>query len=929
MANSILLPDAVRHKTYSPEIISKVREMTFEQIKLLHDMYLVDNSLTLGNVIELVYGNPTDTFYSQSSAVEKEGQTDTTNEVEENVHFADAEIETDLMLGNMKIDSSYNDGYQDNGNLVNFLSRPVNIYTITWLPDSVTPFFDVINPWELFLSDARVVNKIETFKLLHGTLKIKIVVNGSPYHYGRVFVGVRPTAYDNNTVDVDPATPVTTTNYYDTGLAAHKPYTAAQTLYSQRPHVFVDPATNQPSHIDWPFFSSANYLDLTNTTWIDRMGRLEIWELNTLRHNNGASDPLTINFYAWMENVTLTGLTQVEPAFSQSSNVKSGGKSGKKLTNSNGKDEYAKSGILSTPASALSSYAGYFTNIPYIGKYAMATKMAAGSIADIARLFGFARAPIINDVTTVRPQFLSNMANYSGGDALIKLSFDPKQELTVDPSTVGLAQDDQMSFGYICKKEALVDKTVWASSYTPGQYFYAIKVNPLVAPKNGTTSSAVTWQTPVSFVARPFKYWTGSLCYRFQIVASAFHRGRIAVVYEPSVSTDVTLRYNSRYVHILDLAEAKDFKVEVKWSQSLTYLYVSGNSTSDTEQGVNAFVFSDFACNGTLSLVVVNELASAETIANVDINVYISAGDDFQVQDPVTALSNYAYSNGVLTPGPPASSQSEIITKDENMPEQDTCYIINGSHTPVNPSRNLVYFGEQVVSVRSLLKRYCYHRTLTRIDLASGTTQLNEYNMFSYPVGPGVTYGSSVAGDLTGTLSIPFNVCAMTYIRYFGQAYIGWRGGIRYKAIVDTYYDHAILRVVRSSQPLGAETFYNPVLKDNPTVTPRLTNQRILGSGSSRAVAGTLVGHSSVNPSLEFELPFYSPFKYAETNMPNADISNQMREDGSYYLSVEHTPEDSQSNMMVHMYSSVGEDFTFFFFIGAPPLVFSTTITQA
>jgi hypothetical protein len=33
--------------------------------------------------------------------------------------------------------------------------------------------------------------------------------------------------------------------------------------------------------------------------------------------------------------------------------------------------------------------------------------------------------------------------------------------------------------------------------------------------------------------AMPFKYWSGSMKYRFQVVCSAFHRGRIAVVYDP------------------------------------------------------------------------------------------------------------------------------------------------------------------------------------------------------------------------------------------------------------------------------------------------------------------------------------------------------------------------------------------------------------
>jgi hypothetical protein len=471
---------------------------------------------------------------AQSDTVEHIDQKDTSNEQEENVGFADAEIETDLVIGNMSSDPTFYQGSQENASLGSFLSRPVNIYNITWDVGAVSPFFDVINPWELFLSDARVLNKLDTFKLLNGTLKIKVLVNGSPYHFGRVFVGCRPTRYDNNMSTSDPTTPALSAVYFDNPSVAFKTYRSGTCMYSQRPHVFVDPATNQPNHIDWPFFAATNFLDLNDPECIDRLGRLEIWEINTLQHNNGATDPLTIAFYAWMEDVNLTGLTAQPVAVSQSASrtIKDGKKSGgKKMNNQSGKDEYQGNGMISGPATAVANYAAYFTEIPYIGKFARATKIASGGLSDIARIFGYSRPPQIENTTIMRPQTFGNFSNTSGGDPLIKLSLDPKQELTIDPATVGLMADDQMAIGYIAKKEALIDSFTWSSNVGADILLYSILVHPMVAPVDSDVGTNRYWQTPLSFASFPFTYWTGSLRYRFQVVASAFHRGRLAVVY--------------------------------------------------------------------------------------------------------------------------------------------------------------------------------------------------------------------------------------------------------------------------------------------------------------------------------------------------------------------------------------------------------------
>jgi hypothetical protein len=922
--------------------IGIINKMDKEQLAWFKDV-LLDDIMEPKDAIALILGytqsRRTDSRLAKAQSAREETvvEEDTSQEQEENIMFADAEKQIDLQVGLMNQDVTYNQGYQENGSLANFMSRPVEIYRKTWEVGAVSAFADEINPWELFLDDARVKNKLDTFKLLRATLKLKFQINGSPYHYGRVFIGVRPTRYDNNMSIAGINSVLTTTNYETNAVPISERF--GKVFYSQRPHIFIDPSTNQPMHIDWPFFAATNYLDLNAPQSIDRMGRLEIWELNTLQHNNGATDPLTITGFAWLEDVQLTGLTSNAVAVAQSTKTstpvsngkkKSGKKIKKQMPESNNTDEYQKDGMISGPASAIADYANYFTEIPVIGDFARATHIASGAVADVARLFGFSRPPIITDPMIMRPQLSANMATFSGGDCLNKLSLDPKQELTIDPGSVGLPSDDQMAFGFLAKKEAFIGTFVWDSQIPTERRIFSVAVHPMVRPINQLSSGNYLYtQTPLSHICTPFESWRGSLRFRFQIVASAFHRGRLAVVYDPSDNPAADFDLNNRYACILDLAEAKDFTIEVKWSQMQPYCnvrvpfdkFVMSKGYPGILTGIPAF-------NGILQVYVMNELASSITTSAVDVNVYISAGDDFQVQKPNDEYKLLSYARQDQTVGPPAFAQSEVITTQENDPNQDTMCLINGSYCTHDPRSNLVFFGEQIVSIRSLMKRYNFHRPLTNQGLDADETYSLQYNIFNLPVGPGPTYGSSItSGTDTISGSFTYNVVALTHIRYFMQSYIGWRGAVRYKAIFSKGQgDTGLIKATRSSDRILSEQSNAVVIKETGSSRVQINRAYLSQNGESNVLEGFCVNSALVNPSLEYELPMYHPMRYVEVNEPViATGTDDEKYQGNYnggghFLNMNVRNTDAKSFPLLEVYTAIGEDFSFFFFIGASPI---------
>jgi hypothetical protein len=143
----------------------------------------------------------------------------------------------------------------------------------------------------------------------------------------------------------------------------------------------------------------------------------------------------------------------------------------------------------------------------------------------------------------------------------------------------------------------------------------------------------------VAYATFPFEYWKGSLRYRFQIVCSGYHKGRLKIVYDPyGVPQTATVadpaEYNTAYTEIVDIAECNDFTVDVGWGQNtpwrqhLNFPQILGNSfasasgtTPAPALGLNSANTIGVG-NGTLAVYVVNELTVPNSTVTADIEVW-------------------------------------------------------------------------------------------------------------------------------------------------------------------------------------------------------------------------------------------------------------------------------------------------------------------
>lgn len=235
------------------------------------------------------------------------------NDKEQTMGFAEPMPANEVAYDHGMPAGTITDGSQVASDISKFLSRPINILRLQWTPGVNISAFK-FSPWVEFLTQGRVREKLATFKLLRGTLKVQIMINGSPFHFGRLFIGMKPghATSTNNTWNLTPDSNKAVVNWESSGVSLF--WEPNKTFYSQRPHVMLNPNTNMPAMFTWPMFFGRPYIDLTDlVNEAGRMGFLEVWELSRLQHAADQADPIGITFFAWMEDVELTGATPIAP----------------------------------------------------------------------------------------------------------------------------------------------------------------------------------------------------------------------------------------------------------------------------------------------------------------------------------------------------------------------------------------------------------------------------------------------------------------------------------------------------------------------------------------------------------------------------------------------------------------------------------------
>lgn len=792
--------------------------------------------------------------------------------------------------------------------LQNFFNRPVKIHESEW-STSADLNFD-INPWDLYFNNPRVANRLTNYALMKANLKVKIVLNGNGFQYGRMLVSYLPfDVFDQLTT-----------------MAALIREDLVQA--SQMPHVFLNPTTSTGGELKLPFFHYANYLTIPNSEWA-RLGQLYFRTLNQLKHANGATDVVTISVFAWAEDVQMSVLT------SQDIGV---------LSPQSGEIEEANNkGTVSGPATAVAKYAAYLQGVPYIGPFATATEIGAGAVAAMAKIFGYCRPPITKAPEPYRPTAISSLAVTNVPDNAQKLTVDEKQELTIDPRISGLGSVDPLNIREIAKRESYLTTFSWNIGTSPDSLLWNSQVDPVIWANSGGGSA---YHFPAcAFATLPFQFWKGTMKFRFQIVASSFHKGRLRIVYDPNFLSDSTYlgysEYNTNYLKIVDIAEEQDFTIEIGMAQETSFVEHHRPSVDSQDDLYSTTRFNGTSPgNGVVGVYVVNELTTPNSTVNndIEINVFVSMGDDFEVAVPDSEFANFVLKpqSGelpVLAPQSGAIIPESQNTDELDAPQQAQTTII-GLPPADDPNLNKVFFGESIASFRPLLKRYTLWNTIPK--LVTGRSVISgRFSLMPY-------FRGNVPGAVDSTaLLADYNYVNTLLMHWVKSAYSGWRGSIRYKFIPRGVQDRADRIDIQRAPFLPTDTEYYfdqramPLYTDLNTARADVV-QSTQGASPSLPEAGkplsgnlgTTLAVNSVNGVLEAEVPYYSPYRFSPGK--TAAYTDTQTFEAPWDFRVYFPDTETNSNSATYdIYAAVGEDFQTYFFTGLPRMYYEASVPSA
>jgi len=847
-------------------------------------------------------GQGSATAATQSSAVlDKPIETEFSTgnaEKNQNVQFRDDNLGFGDSRGS-PFDKIRDDAMIQDATLDEFFHRPVKIFSHQW---NVNGYFNfTFDPWTLYWENARVKPRISNYRLLRATMRVKFVINGNAFYYGRVLANYRPLHTE------DELTQERALSQVDLVAA------------SQRPHIFLDPCTNQGGELELPFFTQLNVLDIVGQEW-RKMGQVTMQSINDLKHANGAVDPITINVFAWAENVSFSVPTQLGPGD----------------ISPQGKDEVL--GIVSKPASVVAKTASLFTSIPVIAPFARATEIGARAIGSMAALFGYSK-PALVPAAPFQPLTKTSMALCDGAEALARLTIDSKNELSIDPAISGIKAKDELAILNIATRESYFTTFSWA--LPPGKTSEDMLWNCVVDPAIHRQLTTFVGQPPelhfpaCCFASLPFQYWKGTMRFRFQVVASGYHKGRLKFVYDPVTTGFDPLtptlgfaEYNTAYTTIVDIVDTNDFTIDIGWGQTTPFrenaMQLAGPYSSTTRLTYNSL--SVPYGNGTLAVYVVNDLTSPDSLIDNDIqiNVFVSMLEDFEVAGPT---SKWVKNLKTYLP-PELAPQGDFGV----VPTDPMTIAMMGQESTIDDTMNRIYFGEAIASFRTLLKRYCLHEIMSiENNDFSFPDWLIALKMTrnSFPHETGYVADSNGYGIATSTPFVSEFVMGYTpLVSYLTSAFMGWRGSMRYMWDASFNMDYII------SDENGFPTTNSFTVTRLPTDKDYGISDSIApfgsGTGKFSNISNMLKGaedatgldgisrwHTRVNPFHTFEVPYYSNQRFTvarkHTKFTADGTEQKYQVAGQFPMGV-----SSFSPYVFQSYVAAGEDFNPMFFIGAP-----------
>jgi len=497
--------------------------------------------------------------------------------------------------------------------------------------------------------------KVNGFGGIRATTKVTLQVNGQKFQQGLYFLCYIPCFADNEGRESKRLLDMVT--------------------ISQLPHVEIDVGCDTQAVLTIPYVHPRMYYNFVEGD----PGRFFLFCYSPVGSGSGSLN-LTYSIWVSYEDVELFAPTLRRAILQMGPEEDDGAPSASKIARatSNTFKEIAKVPLLSSVAAPV----------------AWATGVAANTLSS----FGWSKTTETAPVTMVQAQTATNLLNADGRTPSMPVGlFQTNCVQKLD--SFGFSGLDEMSISYMCQRKGFYKELTWSDSNTVNTSLG----NFLVGPNNYAKYITTYLVAPaVQAVTEGFQYWRGSLCFRFKVVKTEMHSGRLLIAFAPGVFSNANMGNTaSAYLmrNIFDLRDGSEFVLKIPYINPKTWLLRTENT-------------------GIVDIRVLNPLRAPSTCAQtVKIIIEVFAGDDYRVAVPIKPPLPFL---------PGSESEMAEAIKEEALPtailqmgETDPCSLyeggVGGSTAKYDIGPSLYCIGEEVQSVKQLCNAISWFQYPTNV----------------------------------------------------------------------------------------------------------------------------------------------------------------------------------------------------------------------
>jgi hypothetical protein len=818
-----------------------------------------------------------------------------------------------------------------------FLSRPIIIQTGLWSQTQATETqLYTANFPEVLISNTMYQEKLRGFVGLRATLVVKVQVNSQPFQQGRLMLQYYPYAqYMPNRVSLVNATLQGRSGCPRTDLDLSVGTEIEMRIPYVSPHVYYNLITGQGS-----------------------FGAIYLVVYSQLRDQISGTGSVEYTVWAHLEDVDIqypTGaniFTGSAPNMASIANQISSGKFTQEdmraLWDSRAYEKhtdriFAQVGSElkqlkdnASPAAGIGQISeglNTLSRIPVLGNMFTRPAWISAQAANIFKILGFSKPTVQGLPCESKLRGQVRMANFDGADSSHKLALSSSNEIETKSGLAGTSADE-MDLSHVVSIPNFWDRFTWSTTNLTNAILWDNFVTPFKIKAYSDTITDRFRCTHMGYVANSHGYWRGSIVYTFKFVKTQFHSGRLRISFIPfyyntTISSGVPDVSRTQKV-IVDLRTSTEVSFTVPYVSSRPWMFcIRPEAAWLGTNNVNMYN----AVTGIVRVEVLNQLVAANNVfQSIDTIVEVSGGPDLTFAAP-SAPSYVPYAGGFTLAEDEKQKEEHEEEYDNNIPTVIRAQIMGENEAiPRNEAQHGVHpasidthmisanwspeahcIGEKIMSVRQLTKRFGELGTLDQ----SPTNQTIVVAPFSV-----IAPVNTVAP--TKTISM---------YEYYYYLYAFWRGSMRLKAthvqstgaaaFTPKFQGYSSWYLWNTVQ----DAFNNLVARFSIGGLPmQLTNT--LPGGSTNMGTSLQVIDNSMEGLSEVEIPYYnvshiSPAtNYTATeravqvdnvlrgNIPPAIVAMNFR--GNI---------PTGGTISTRIYRAPGDDFTFMYLVGVPPLV--------